>query len=243
MKEMPVQSDKIETRLLDGQVEGSEEGVKDLHNTSGLSLPFGDAIDKAWKECDNTTLHKQNGQTASDLYDSMEKSVDNDQNAVSRKSTNKVIGDLNDELTNNRKGYEMTLVGDICKESKHSEDIVVPLLRTNEANVDDCYLNGFKTDNKFKVPINDRRVADNNDTRDVPGKLLNRTKSCLEDPPDGGWGWVVTFSAFMVGVILDGISFSFGLFFKELYVYFNESKSLTSWIISVLNGTYLGIGK
>ena len=47
----------------------------------------------------------------------------------------------------------------------------------------------------------------------------------------------------MVGVILDGISFSFGLFFKELYVHFNESKSLTSWIISVLNGTYLGIGK
>ena len=72
---------------------------------------------------------------------------------------------------------------------------------------------------------------------------VSRTQSCLDDPPDGGWGWVVTFSAFMVGLILDGISFSFGIFFKELYVYFNESKSLTSWIISVMNGTYLAIGK
>jgi hypothetical protein len=73
-------------------------------------------------------------------------------------------------------------------------------------------------------------------------KELERGTSCYDNAPDGGWGWVVTFAAFMVGVILDGISFSFGLFFKELLLHFNESKSLTSWIISVLNGTYLGIG-
>ena len=65
----------------------------------------------------------------------------------------------------------------------------------------------------------------------------------LQDPPDGGWAWVVTFSAFIVGVILDGISFSFGILFIQLLAHFDESRSLTSWIISVLNGTYLGIGK
>ena len=74
-------------------------------------------------------------------------------------------------------------------------------------------------------------------------KELIRAKSCYDNAPDGGWGWMVTFSAFMVGVILDGISFSFGLFFVELLAHFGESKSLTSWIISVMNGTYLGIGK
>ena len=89
---------------------------------------------------------------------------------------------------------------------------------------------------------NNKRNLDPNTNGDVSEKLT-RTHSCLDDPPDGGWSWAVTFSAFMVGVVVDGISFSFGLFFKELYVYFNESKSLTSWIISVLNGTYLGIGK
>lgn len=65
----------------------------------------------------------------------------------------------------------------------------------------------------------------------------------LQEPPDGGWAWVVTFSAFTVGVILDGISFSFGVLFISLLAHFEESRSLTSWIISVLNGTYLGIGK
>ncbi|WAR27765.1 MOT12-like protein [Mya arenaria] len=66
--------------------------------------------------------------------------------------------------------------------------------------------------------------------------------SFYDNAPDGGWGWAVTFAAFMVGVILDGISFSFGIFYRELLQYFEESKSLTSWIISVLNGTYIGIG-
>ena len=66
--------------------------------------------------------------------------------------------------------------------------------------------------------------------------------STLHDPPDGGWAWVMTFSAFIVGVILDGISFSFGILFIPLLAHFEESKSLTSWIISVLNGTYLCIG-
>ena len=64
-----------------------------------------------------------------------------------------------------------------------------------------------------------------------------------ESPPDGGWGWVVTFSAFTVAFILDGIAYSFGLFFKEIYTYFNESKSLTSLVISCLNGTYLSTGE
>ena len=98
-----------------------------------------------------------------------------------------------------------------------------------------------------EVNLSSNSDIPNNNNRDIPRTNNNvsetQTQSCLDDPPDGGWGWVVTFSAFMVGFILDGISFSFGLFFKELYVYFNESKSLTSWIISVFNGTYLGIGK
>ncbi|PAA66869.1 hypothetical protein BOX15_Mlig013653g1 [Macrostomum lignano] len=61
-------------------------------------------------------------------------------------------------------------------------------------------------------------------------------------PLDGGYGWVVTFSAFMVGVILDGISFSFGLFYNEFLEYFQESKAKTAWIGSVYNGMYMFIG-
>ena len=63
------------------------------------------------------------------------------------------------------------------------------------------------------------------------------------DPPDGGWGWLVTFSAFSIAIIVDGISFTFGILFIELLDYYEESKSLTSWVISVMKGTYLSTGK
>ncbi|XP_052782944.1 monocarboxylate transporter 9-like [Mya arenaria] len=71
---------------------------------------------------------------------------------------------------------------------------------------------------------------------------MEQNHKCYDNAPDGGWGWVVTFAAFMVGLILDGITHLFGIFYRELLQYFQESKSLTYWIFSVLNGTYLGIG-
>lgn len=126
--------------------------------------------------------------------------------------------------------------------SKTSQEFHAPSLKNNSVNTDDCKAVSMNPANGLKDSDPGNAAYSEKTNNDKLKKSINRTKSCLEDPPDGGWGWVVTFSAFMVGVILDGISFSFGLFFKELYVYFNESKSVTSWIISVLNGTYLGIG-
>ena len=74
-----------------------------------------------------------------------------------------------------------------------------------------------------------------------------KAKSSRDDlpapiPPDGGYGWVVTFCSFMVGFLVDGICFTFGFFFKEFQDYFGSNKSITSSVSSVLNGTYLGIG-
>ncbi|XP_061169910.1 monocarboxylate transporter 12-like [Saccostrea echinata] len=61
-------------------------------------------------------------------------------------------------------------------------------------------------------------------------------------PPDGGWGWVVTFSSFMISFLVDGVCFTFGLLFTELHEYFGESKGKTSLLGSVLNGAYLSLG-
>ncbi|XP_071130601.1 monocarboxylate transporter 9-like [Mytilus edulis] len=52
-------------------------------------------------------------------------------------------------------------------------------------------------------------------------------------PPDGGWGWVIVFSAFMINVITDGCSYSFGVLYVFLLDYFQESRSTTAWIGSV----------
>ncbi|XP_060073577.1 monocarboxylate transporter 12-B-like [Ylistrum balloti] len=61
-------------------------------------------------------------------------------------------------------------------------------------------------------------------------------------PPDGGWGWVITFSSFMVSFLVDGVCFTFGIFFPEFLRHFGESKGKTQILGSVLNGAYLSLG-
>lgn len=52
-------------------------------------------------------------------------------------------------------------------------------------------------------------------------------------PPDGGWGWVVCFASFMVNLIADGVTFSFGVLYVELLDYFGEGKGKTAWVGSL----------
>jgi MFS family permease len=61
-------------------------------------------------------------------------------------------------------------------------------------------------------------------------------------PPDGGWGWVVVFASFMIHVIADGITYSFGIFMVELMVEFEADRSVASLIPSILVGVTLGAG-
>jgi len=63
------------------------------------------------------------------------------------------------------------------------------------------------------------------------------------EPLDGGWGWVVVVSSFLIHFIADGIVYTFGLFYHELLIYFGSSKGSTAWIPSLLNGMTYGIGK
>lgn len=52
-------------------------------------------------------------------------------------------------------------------------------------------------------------------------------------PPDGGYGWVIVFASFLVNMIADGITFSFGVIFVEFLNYFGEGKAKTAWIGSL----------
>ncbi|XP_013182942.2 monocarboxylate transporter 12 [Amyelois transitella] len=61
-------------------------------------------------------------------------------------------------------------------------------------------------------------------------------------PPDGGWGWIVAFASFMVHIITDGMTYSFGIFYKEFLTYFGEGNGKTAWIVSVLIGMSLCSG-
>ncbi|XP_032529761.1 monocarboxylate transporter 12 [Danaus plexippus] len=64
----------------------------------------------------------------------------------------------------------------------------------------------------------------------------------LPPPPDGGWGWMVVFASFMIHIVTDGMTYSFGVFYAEFLTYFNEGQSKTAWIVSILVGVTLSSG-
>ncbi len=58
-------------------------------------------------------------------------------------------------------------------------------------------------------------------------------------PPDGGWGWVVVLASFLVNMIADGVTFSFGVIFVELQEEFEESRALTAGVVSLFHSVPL----
>lgn len=64
----------------------------------------------------------------------------------------------------------------------------------------------------------------------------------MPQPPDGGWGWAVVFCSFMIHVIADGVTYTFGIFYMEFLRHFKESKGATSWVASIMVGTTFCVG-
>eukprot|EP00096_Caligus_rogercresseyi_P015849 TRINITY_DN8329_c0_g1_i2.p1 TRINITY_DN8329_c0_g1~~TRINITY_DN8329_c0_g1_i2.p1 ORF type:complete len:585 (+),score=76.84 TRINITY_DN8329_c0_g1_i2:415-2169(+) len=73
-------------------------------------------------------------------------------------------------------------------------------------------------------------------------EVLDLGASKLPVPPDGGWGWFVVFGSFMIHVIADGVTYSFGIFIEEFMRYFEVGASSVSFIVSILVGVTLGSG-
>ncbi|XP_033728182.1 monocarboxylate transporter 12-like [Pecten maximus] len=76
-----------------------------------------------------------------------------------------------------------------------------------------------------------------NDPKCQPDPKCNTSNAA-----DGRWGWIVIFASFMHHVLLDGITYSFGIFFNDFLEYFGGSKGKTQMLGSVISGYYLFIG-
>ncbi|KAL8586249.1 hypothetical protein ACOMHN_003764 [Nucella lapillus] len=61
-------------------------------------------------------------------------------------------------------------------------------------------------------------------------------------PPDGGWGWVVVLSSFLIHVIADGIVYSFGVIMVYLVDYFQSGRGETSWVGSLQPAVTFTVG-
>ena len=76
-----------------------------------------------------------------------------------------------------------------------------------------------------------------------PGNDALAGEHTLFTPPDGDYGWVIVLASFMCNLIVDGVCYSFGVFFLEFLDYFGESAAKTAWVGSLLPGMYLTMGK
>ncbi|CAJ1069191.1 monocarboxylate transporter 13 [Xyrichtys novacula] len=63
-------------------------------------------------------------------------------------------------------------------------------------------------------------------------------KSCRAGPPDGGYGWVVVMSAFLVMGLTAAVLKNFGLFFLDIQSHFEVPTSTTSWVTSTTIATF-----
>ena len=78
---------------------------------------------------------------------------------------------------------------------------------------------------------------------DSPKKPVTTTvPTNIAVPPDGGWGWVVVAASFFCNFVVDGITYSFGIFLSVLVDDLKESKAKVSLIISLMSGCYLIAG-
>ena len=63
-------------------------------------------------------------------------------------------------------------------------------------------------------------------------------------PPDGGWGWIVLFASLLTSFIVDGVCYSFFVFFVELKDAFHGANtSALALVGSLIPGLYLSLGK
>ena len=51
--------------------------------------------------------------------------------------------------------------------------------------------------------------------------------------PNGGWGWAIVVASFIVHLIADGCSYTYGVIYSELLDYFGDSKAKTAWVGSL----------
>ena len=77
----------------------------------------------------------------------------------------------------------------------------------------------------------------------VPEEDVEPTEEEADPNIDKGWAWVVMFASLAMIILVDGISFSFGsVLLTVLRKEFNEDRTRTSLVGSVMTGFYLGAG-
>ena len=90
------------------------------------------------------------------------------------------------------------------------------------------------------------KTKDNDDPPlELPQEIVDQieAESLHVRAPEGGYGWIILLASFLCNVIVDGTCFAFGIYYMEFLDFYHGNKGKTAWVGSVLNGTYMVMGK
>ena len=65
----------------------------------------------------------------------------------------------------------------------------------------------------------------------------------LTQPPDGGWGWVIVAASLVANIIVDGITYTFGILLPWIEDAFQQPKRTITLAGSLQVGIYLCVGE
>ncbi|XP_020283845.1 uncharacterized protein LOC109854795 isoform X2 [Pseudomyrmex gracilis] len=81
-----------------------------------------------------------------------------------------------------------------------------------------------------------------NALENMSARRKKKTKRMKTVPPDGGWGWVILFSAMLVNFLIPGTVKSFGVLFVEFLHVFKASSTAASWMPALCYFLYSSLG-
>ena len=73
--------------------------------------------------------------------------------------------------------------------------------------------------------------------------LLDDLTSRVPLPLDGGYSWVVMIASSLLNLLVDGVSFTMGLFNPDFIMTFKSSKAKTAMVASVCMGICMCFGE
>lgn len=86
-------------------------------------------------------------------------------------------------------------------------------------------------------------LDDQEETAEDCGNMDPEFYAAIPEPSDGGWGWMIVAASFLCNMVVDGIAYTFGIFFPEFVDHFKAPKGTVAWVGSLLSGCYLSAGE